>query len=490
MSKVNRRKFIKGTAAASAGALFASKWSSYAASSSVLGANDEIRCAVVGFRGRGKSHIEGIQKLQEQGQKVRVTALCDVDSEVLEQGLEMMAKKDQKVETYLDIRDCLASKNVDAVMIATPNHWHSLAAIWAVQAGKDVYLEKPVSHNIWEGRQIVNAARKYNKIVQTGTQARSSTAVRDAVKWVRDGNLGNLVIARGLCYKPRNSIGRVAGPQKVPNSIDYNLWLGPAPDQPLMREHLHYDWHWVWATGNGDLGNQGIHQMDIARWFLGEKTLAPRVISVGGRLGYVDDGQTANTQMIFFDYAKAPLIFEVRGLPEKKGSKKMDEFMGGSIAVIIQCENGHVLVSSNYNNAKAFDKAGNEIKSWNGSEDHFANWIKACRSRKVADLNADIIEGHLSSGLCHMGNVSHRVGGPAGDQQIRDAISQDLGAIETYDRMLAHLKANEVDLNDTPLTLGASLTMDVVKERFTNNNLANELVKPKYRKPFVVPDKV
>jgi predicted dehydrogenase len=489
MSKVNRRKFIKGTAAASAGALFASQWSAYTAASSVRGANDEIRCAVVGFNGRGRSHIEGIQKLKDQGEKVRVTALCDVDSKVLEQGIEMMAKKDQKVETYLDIRDCLKSENVDAVMIATPNHWHSLAAIWAIQAGKDVYLEKPVSHNIWEGRQLVNAARKYNRIVQTGTQSRSSYAIRDAAKWVQEGNLGDITIARGLCYKPRNSIGRVAGPQKVPNTIDYDLWLGPAAEVPLMRERLHYDWHWVWATGNGDLGNQGIHQMDIARWFLGEKTLAPRVLSVGGRLGYVDDGQTANTQMIFYDYAKAPLIFEVRGLPEKKGSKAMDKFMGGSVAAIIHCENGHVLVP-NYNSAKAFDKEGNEIRSWNGTDDHFANWIKAVRSRKVEDLNADIVEGHLSSGLCHMGNVSHRVGGPGGDQQIRAAVKNDLGALETYERMLAHLEANDVDLMDTPLTLGADLSFNVVKERFTNNDLANELVKPKYRKPFVVPDKV
>ncbi len=489
MKQLNRRKFIQGTALASAGAMLSTRWSAFAAESSVLGANDEIRVAVIGFRGRGKDHISGLNKLREQGHKVRITALCDVDSDVLSKGAAEFEKKGEKVETYVDIRDLLQSKNVDAVTIATPNHWHSLGAIWSIQAGKDVYLEKPVSHNVWEGRQVVNAARKYGKIVQTGTQSRSSHAIRDAVKWVAEGNLGKIVISRGLCYKPRNSIGRVVGPQQVPPSLNYDLWLGPAELTELSRKELHYDWHWVWATGNGDLGNQGIHQMDIARWFLGEMELSPRVWSIGGRLGYVDDGETANTQVIYHDYARAPLIFEVRGLPEKKGSKNMDKFMGGGIAVIVHCEDGHVVVP-NYHSATAYDKEGRELKKWNGADDHYENWIKAVRSRKVEDLNADILEGHLSSALCHTGNISHRVGGLAGDAQIRQAIKGDIGGLETYERMLAHLTANEVDLGETPLTLGAVLEMNPRKERFTNNRLANEFLTRKYRKPFVVPERV
>ncbi|HAV63682.1 MAG TPA: dehydrogenase [Verrucomicrobiales bacterium] len=490
MNQINRRKFIQGSAVASAGALFASKWSAFAADSSVRGANEEIRCAVVGFKGRGQSHIDGINKLREQGHKVRVTALCDVDSQVLAKGAAAQKEKTgDTVETYEDIRDLLESRNVDAVMIATPNHWHALGAIWSIQAGKDVYLEKPVSHNVWEGRQIVNAARKYKKIVQTGTQSRSSHAIRDAVQWIKDGNLGKITIARGMCYKPRNSIGRVSGPQEVPDHINYDLWLGPAEMTELTREKLHYDWHWVWATGNGDLGNQGIHQMDIARWFLGEMELSPRVWSVGGRLGYVDDGETANTQIIYHDYARAPLIFEVRGLPEKKGAKNMDKFMGGSVAVVIHCEGGHVFVPS-YTAATAFDKGGMEIKSWKGADDHYENWIKAVRSRKVEDLTADILEGHLSSALCHTGNISHRIGSHADDAKIRGAISNDLGALETYERMVDHLKANEVDLLGTPLTLGADLQMNPKSERFTNNRKANRLLTRDYRKPFVVPKKV
>ncbi len=489
MKQLNRRKFIRGTALASAGAMFATRWSAFAAESSVIGANDEIRIGVIGFKGRGKDHISGINKLREKGHKVRITALCDVDSEVLAKGAAEFEKKGEQVETYADIRKLLKSKNVDAVTIATPNHWHALAAIWSIQAGKDVYLEKPVSHNVWEGRQIVNAARKYGKIVQTGTQSRSSHAIRDAVQWVKEGNLGKIVISRGLCYKPRNSIGHVVGPQMLPASVNYDLWLGPAESSELTRKELHYDWHWVWATGNGDLGNQGIHQMDIARWFLGEMELSPRVWSVGGRLGYVDDGQTANTHVIYHDYAKAPLIFEVRGLPEKKGSKTMDKFMGASIGVIVHCEGGHVLVP-NYESATAFDKDGKELKAWKGADDHYENWIKAVRSRKIEDLNADILEGHLSSALCHTGNISHRVGGLAGDGQIRDAVKGDVGGLESYERMLAHLKANEVDLEETPLTLGAVLEMNPKKERFTNNKLANEFLTRKYRKPYVVPTKV
>jgi predicted dehydrogenase len=233
----------------------------------------------------------------------------------------------EKVTGYTDMRKLFDDKSIDAVSIATPNHWHALASIWAIQAGKDVYVEKPVSHCVWEGRQIVKAARKYGKIVQTGTQSRSSReGIAAAVKYVQEGNLGKILLSRGLCYKRRGSIGKSEGEQPIPESIDYDLWCGPGPKGPLMRQKLKYDWHWTWDYGNGDLGNQGIHQKDNARWFLGEMELSPSVWSVGGRLGYEDDGETANTQIIYHGYEKAPLIFEVRGLPENKDSKNMDKY--------------------------------------------------------------------------------------------------------------------------------------------------------------------
>src|SRR3989442_7302858 len=262
MKTINRRNFLKTTApGAAAVGLPACSWAS------AKGANEAIRVAVVGFGGRGADHISGMRGLANKN--VRIVALCDVDSKILNAGVESFAKRNEKVERYTDIRRLLEDKDVDAINIATPNHWHSLATIWAVQAGKDVYVEKPVSHNVWEGRKSVEAARKYGKIVQTGTQSRSSNGIKEAIEWVRAGNLGKITIARGLCYKRRPSIGKTVGEQPIPPGVDYDLWCGPAPKEPLRRKKLHYDWHWVWPTGNGDLGNQGIHQMDISRWALG-----------------------------------------------------------------------------------------------------------------------------------------------------------------------------------------------------------------------------
>ncbi len=486
MNSITRRHFLKqGSVAAAALSFSARSWSQ------VAGANDDIRIGIIGLGGRGDTHIQEFKNMKG----ARITALCDVDKDHLDREVGKFKAAGKEVEGYTDLRKLLASKNVDAISIATPNHWHALASIWGMQAGKDVYVEKPVSHNISEGRKMVEAARKYRKIVQTGTQARSSSAIREAVEWVKAGHLGKIKIARGLCYKPRPSIGKVSEAQKIPASIDYDLWCGPAPLTPPHHNNpkfgpVHYDWHWFWDYGNGDLGNQGAHQMDVARWFLGEKNLSPRVFAVGGRLGYEDDGQTPNTMMIFHDYEKAPLIFEVRGLPEKSGSKGMDKYKGGSIGVVIECENGHALVTSNYKQAAAFDNDSREIKKFEGEENHFENFIKAVRSRKESDLNADILEGHISAGLCHMGNISYRVGKQSKPEEIRAAIKSDKGAIETFERMASHLDANGVDLEKTKATLGAVLMMDTKSEKFKNNSAANKLLTRDYRKPFVVPNKV
>jgi predicted dehydrogenase len=476
-----RRRFISQTAGAATGVFYIAK-TSWAQKSP----GDTVNVAVVGFGGRGGSHIGGYRAQSKEG--VQVAALCDVDSKVLEKGIAGFDKEKLKPTGYTDIRKLLENKDIDAISIATPNHWHALATIWAVQAGKDVYVEKPVSHSVWEGRQMVNAARKYKKIVQTGTQSRSSrTGIFEAVKWVQAGNLGKIKLARGLCYKRRASIKKTEGPQQVPDSVDYDLWCGPAPKDELRRARLHYDWHWQWNYGNGDLGNQGIHQMDISRWFLGEMELSPRVWSVGGRLGYEDDGQTANTQILYHDYEKAPLIFEVRGLPASKESKDMDKLKGAGVGVIVECEGGYVVVP-NYSGGAAFDKDGKEIKKWNGSEDHFKNFITACRSRRVEDLNADILEGHLSSALCHTGNISYRLGKKEKPDAILEKIKGDKFAEESFGRMTEHLAKNEVDVTKDLLTVGPSLKFDPKTERFIDNEDANALVKDKYREPFVVPE--
>lgn len=496
-SKTNRRNFLKTSLLGGAGLALASSFAgcstgmTAASYGRVVGANDTIRVGVVGLNSRAGDLIRDTLGAAKAGEKVRIAALCDVDSTVLARRVGEAEKRGEQVQAFGDLRKMHASGQLDAVIIATPNHWHSLAGIWAAQAGLDVYVEKPVSHNVWEGRQLVNAARKYGRIIQTGTQCRSSQGIKEAVEWVRAGNLGKIQIARGLCYKPRPSIGKTSGPQAVPASIDYDLWSGPAPLIPPHRNQakngpVHYDWHWVWAYGNGDLGNQGIHQMDIARWFLGENALAPRVFSFGGRLGYEDDGETPNTQVVFQDYPGAPLIFEVRGLPTKAGDTKMDQYRGGGVAVVIECEGGHVLVP-NYTSARAVDRNGQEIKKWSGATNHMANFYAAMRSRKSTDLHADILEGHLSSALCHTGNISYRLGATQSTEAIREAIKSEHGAEETFQRVLAHLSANEVDLRKTPLTLGPVLKMDPKRETFPGNAAANALLTREYRAPFVVP---
>lgn len=478
-----RRSFLNQSVAASAGVFYIAK-TSWAQKSP----SDTVNVAVIGFGGRGGSHISGYRKLKNEG--VRIAALCDVDTKVLGKGVDAFDQDKLKVTGYTDLRKLLDNKDIDAVSIATPNHWHALATIWAVQAEKDVYVEKPVSHCVWEGRQMVKAARKYSKIVQTGTQSRSSRkGIASAVKWVQEGNLGKILLSRGICYKRRASIGKSEREQPVPDSVNFDLWCGPAPKVPLTRKKLHYDWHWTWNYGNGDLGNQGIHQMDIARWFLGEMELSPSVWSVGGRLGYEDDGETANTQLIYHGYEKAPMIFEVRGLPENKDSKNMDNFKGAGVGVIVECEGGYVVVP-NYSGAIAYDKDGKEIKKFEGSDDHFKNFINACRSRRVDDLNADILEGHLSSALCHTGNISYRLGQKEKPEAILEKIKGDTFAADTFERMKEHLAKNDVDVSKDKLTLGPVLKMDPKTERFIDHDAANEMLKDKYRPPFVVPDEV
>ncbi len=494
MNKLDRRGFLKSSLLTAASlslfpALGAETGKKRKArtpvASQATGANSDIRFAVVGFNGRGMSHIQGFREVKG----TRMVALCDVDQHLLDREVKKYRDLGEKIEAYTDVRKLLENKDIDVVSFATPNHWHALGAIWAMQAGKDVYVEKPVSHNVWEGRRIVEVARELNRIVQTGTQSRSSSGITEAIQWVREGHIGKIVRARGLCYKRRPSIGKVDGPQPIPPGIDYDLWCGPAPKTPLMRKHLHYDWHWVWPTGNGDLGNQGIHQMDMGRWALGETALSPRVLSVGGRLGYVDDGTTPNTMIVFHDYPAAPLIFEVRGLPARAEAKDMDKYREVSIGVVVDCEGGSMVIPG-YTGAKILDKDGTEIKKFAGASSHFANFIDAVRSRKPSDLHADILQGHLSSALCHTGNISYRLGKTQPPEEIREAVKGDKDLAEALGRMEQHLAANNVDLKQTPATLGAALKMDPQAERFIGNPQADQLLTREYRVPFVVPKSV
>ncbi len=500
-STFNRRTFLKTGAAAAAALGFPA----FVRSQSP---NSEIRVAVIGFNGRGEAHLSDLSKVSG----VKISALCDVDEKVLAKGKDRLAKNGPAPQTFTDVRKLLESKEIDAISTATPNHWHSLIGVWACQAGKDAYVEKPVSHNVFEGRVLVEAARKYGRIVQCGTQSRSSVGLHQAVKWSQAGNLGKLVWARGTCYKARPSIGKVSGPQPWPAGIDQDLWYGPAPIKPLMRAKLHYDWHWVWDTGCGDLGNQGIHQMDIARWFMGEQALSPKIWTVGGRLGYDDDGETPNTMFTMHEYEKAPLIFEVRGLPESKdkwkgdkwGQPDMDKFRGNDgVGVYLQYENGYIMVP-NYTSAAAFSKDGKMVARFGsyaapkdgpdpgkpdteGQVSHHANWISGIRSRKPTQLNAEILDGHLSSALCHTGNISYRLGKKQEAGAILEKVKGNKEAADSYDRMVEHLAKNGVDVKKDQLTLGEFLTMDPKTEKFVGNADADKMLTRNYRAPYVVP---
>jgi len=454
-------------------------------------ANSQIRIAVIGLNGRGKIHINGLAP--------HVVALCDCDQAVLSKATKQFAEKHgRKVDAVADFRRILDRKDIDAVAIATPNHTHSMIGVLAAQAGKHVYCEKPVSQNVWEGRQLVNAAKRYDRIIQTGTQSRSNTQIAEAVDWVKAGSLGKIRHVTGLCYKPRPSIGLLEKPLVIPASVDYDLWCGPVTKEKLYRPQFHYDWHWDFHTGSGDMGNQGIHQMDVARWFLGYDTLSPRVLSIGGRLGYEDAGNTPNTIVTLHDYPEAPILFETRGLPRSKSdqsdwSHSMDRYRGVQIGIIVQCEKGYVRVDGlDADNTAAYDNAGNLVKQFEGMEEsdstrHFNNFIAAIRAEDSSLLNAPIVEGHLSSALCHTGNISYQLGEAHTAGEVQQHVHANELLANSVDRMLSHLRLNGVDVNSPVLTIGKTLTMDPAAEQFTNSNTANEMLRRKDRRSFAVP---
>jgi predicted dehydrogenase len=447
--------------------------------------NEKLSVAVVGVNGRGGSHY-GFFSSQKD---TVVSYVVDVDSKVgNNKAAEIEKRQGVKPKFVEDIRQMLDDKSVDIVTIATPNHWHALMAIWSMQAGKDVYVEKPVSHNVSEGRRAVEAARKYKKICQTGTQCRSNPGMIQFMEYVQSGKIGDVKVGRGLCYKSRPAIGPRAE-AAIPSHINYDLWCGPAPLAPSTRNNpkngpVHYDWHWVWDYGNGDLGNQGIHQMDLARWGLGAKELSKSVFSYGGRLGYEDAGETPNTQVVVHDFGDRSLVFEVRGL-------KTDKYKGAGVGVIFEGTDGYA-VSPSYDGGIIFDKDGKEVTKFFEGEDknHFANFLKAVRSRAIADLNADIEEGHLSSALCHLGNISYRLGAPQSADELDKALATlntTDNAKDTLERTLAHLAANGIDMAATKLQVGPVLAFDPATETFPGNDKANAMLTREYRQPYVVP---
>ena len=423
-----RRSFLKMGAVATLATAASAK--------RVLGANDRIRVAVVGVRGRGWDHVKGYKPIEG----VELAYFCDADENVLsKRTADAEAMGIPKPQAIVDFRKLIEKKDVDAVSIATPNHWHSLMGVWAAQAGKDIYVEKPCSHNWWEGRQLVRAIDKYKVICQHGSQCRSSEAIREAISQMNSGLLGNVYFARGLCYKWRDTIGH-AQPEPVPQGVHYDLWTGPAPLKPFTKNRFHYNWHWIWDTGNGDLGNQGIHELDLARWGLGVE-LPTKITAIGGHFLFDDDQQTPNTITAIYEFrtpeGKTKMMnFEVRGwmtnhevgigspefggdvpaagLTPAEGKRSLGPVSGkpSTIGNLYYGSKGYLAISS-YDAYKSFLGANNEPgpeKKAALKNEHFINFIECMRSRKAEDLRAPIREGYLSTTLVHLANASYRLG--------------------------------------------------------------------------------
>jgi predicted dehydrogenase len=475
---ITRRRFLEDSILATAAAAAMTTRPVFADDAKAISPADSITAAIIGCGTRGRQQVEELSQLP--GCNIAYVCDCDTDrtGKLAEETKRRAGKNAGEVKTAADMRRVFEDKSIDVVFVANCNHWHALTAIWAMQAGKHVYVEKPVSHNISEGRRIVEVARKTNRLCQTGTQRRSSKAIAGAVEYMRDGKLGEVKLARSVIYGRRNSIG---GPGKYepPATVDYDLWCGPAPQSPITRPSFHYDWHWFWETGNGELGNNNIHMVDICRWGLGVTGIGKSVISFGGRFGYKDAADTPNTQVVVHDFGDKTIIQETRGLTSKAHGPKID---GG---FIFYGAEGIIAETS------LFDLDGKLVRKFAGGEDsHFANFLNAVRSGKREDLHADILEGHQSTALCHAGNISYRLGQAATVEQCRTALESAKAhpdALDTLDRTVAHLKANEIDLSKTPFKLGPHLPIDAQQEKFTDNSSANDFLSREYRNPFVVP---
>jgi len=388
MKKITRRKFVKSSL--TAGAVLAMPFSR------VRGANDVIRVGAAGINGRGRGLIGNFHNTPG----VRVVALCDVDSNVLAREVKKFKDRNESIKGYSDYRQMLKDKSLDVVCIATPDHWHVPLAAASVIAGKDVYVEKPLSHTISEGRFLVNLARKHKKMVQHGTQSRSYESFNDAVEYLKSGKLGKIRMAKAINSQLRGPIGRVPD-SETPPGVNYDMWLGSAPKRPFNQNRYHYKWHWFWDYGTGDIGNDGIHQIDIARWGLGVKL--PKAVSCsGGQLFYDDDHQTPDTQVATFEYDDVYLMYEMRlWCPYKLEGHDNGNIFYGDKGTVSMGRKGWQVTFKDGSKGPGGPRSG---------DTHTLNFINAVRSRKFTDLNADVEIGHYSATLCHMANIAMRTG--------------------------------------------------------------------------------
>ncbi len=455
MNNLDRRSFIKKSTAASASVIVSAPF--IQPSIGKQKASDTINIAVIGIRSRGKDHIRALAEIPN----VKIAILCDIDQRLFPEAVSEVEKLTGfKPQTETEYRKVLDNPDIDAVSIATPNHWHALQTIWACQAGKHVYVEKPISHTLQEGRKMVEAARKYNRVVQTGTQARSSYSMMNAMDYLHKGELGEIYMAKGLCLKPRGSIGHVMD-SEIPEGVDWNKHRGPAAYRPFNKNRFHYKWHWFWDTGNGDFGNQGIHQADMARMALQKNTHPVRIQGLGKYVVWDSDQETPNIQQLEFEYEDGKILqFEVNGLGSNdQGSVKVGNLIYGSKGWLnMQSEDeggceaylSDIQIQpsgySSYKETKGPSFKDDNPETADAVLNHFKNFIDCVRTGKWQDLHADILQGHLSSSLCHLGNIASR--------------------------------------------LNKTLLFNPNDEKFIDNPEADSYLTKMYRAPFLLPDKV
>ena len=474
----NRRDFLK-RAAAGVGTTFAIAGTK--ASGRVLGANDRVRIAVAGINGRGRGHLRGFGQTKD----VEIAYLVDPDSRLFASGSNIVKEKAGNTPACVqDVRRALDDGNLDAVSIVTPNHWHALMGIWACQAGKDVYVEKPCSHNIFEGRKLVEAARRYGRIVQHGTQRRSDPQWIQLTNDVRNGRYGKLLVAYAFDRRQRLSIG-INDPQEPPRELDFNLWLGPAPEQPFCTNLVHYKWHWSWDFGNGEIGNLGSHELDVCRWAMPVGAAPKSVVSLGGRFGYKDQGQTPNTQLTMFDFGEVKLLHEVRGLVADDQWKISDEFYTDEGVI----RDGKFFAKGE-SDGMPIENAPPPGAPEQGPR-HMQDFIDCVRSRNREDLHAEILEGHRSALLVHLGNTSYRLGEDVPFDGLTRAFDGDKMFHESFQDMKRHLAdAGGQELANSTYRLGRTLSFDAQAEKFLGDPDANQLLSRRYRGPFAVPERV
>lgn len=497
MNLTNRRTFLQQTGFALATAGAAATGLSRPARAAVPGAGEALGLAVIGLGNKGLQHLGALVRRKD----VRVTAICDADPQRIARALESVREKEPAQAqfapfTATDARKVFERPDVDAVMVVTGNHWHALLTVWGCQAGKDVYVEKPMTHSVWEGRKMIEAAARYGRIVQVGTQYRSGVGLAQGVKYIRDGQLGRIKHVHVVAYIKRGHIGRRTG--WYPDWLDYDYFTGPAAMSPLERKQLHYDWHWMWTTGNGDLGNNGVHMMDLAMRLLPDAAPPRRVMSIGGRFnrGQPDVAETPNAQLVVYDYPGFPMVFENRGLPAKPDVSYMDQTGGIRVGIVAHCEGGYV---SGLTGLAAYDPTGKVIQKFEGGGGgHLDNFLRAVRSRRAQDLAAPVEIGHQSAALCHYGNISYRVGEAADPGKVQRALAEIPAAAEIGRGLDAHLAVHGHDLARDRYVLGPWLQLDRTGDAIdavaggdpARLDEARFLLREAPRPPYVIPERV